>query len=138
VFCLRHHCYLGIGADGCFAVLAGVGEERLVALDAEWLLVAQNVAVTGQVEVAVEAGEHRCIRPFHHVADLRLQSPMFDVDLQSPLRPPHLLLCAATDVKHAAYEINPNTISLLSTAKQINVGGRNISEIAPRAATDHA
>jgi len=53
---------LGIGADGRLAVLAGVGEERLVALDAERLLVAQDVSVAGQVEVAVEAGEHGRVR----------------------------------------------------------------------------
>jgi len=49
---------LGIGADRRLAVLAGVGEQRLVALDAERFLIAQDVAVTGQVEVAVETGEH--------------------------------------------------------------------------------
>ena len=53
---------LGIGADGRLAVLAGVGEQRLVALDAERFLVAQDVAVAGQVQVAVEAREHRRVR----------------------------------------------------------------------------
>jgi len=50
---------LGVGADGGLAGLAAVGEQRLVALDAEGLLVAQDVAVAGEVQRAVEAGEHR-------------------------------------------------------------------------------
>ena len=69
---------LGIGADGRLAVLAGVGEERLVALDAERLLVAQYVAVAGQVEVAVEAGEHGRVR-LHRVRTLRHRPPTADV-----------------------------------------------------------
>jgi len=59
---------LGICADWRLAVLAGVGEERLVALNAERLLVSQNVAISGQVEVAVETGEDRRVR-LHDVTD---------------------------------------------------------------------
>lgn len=59
---------LGIGADWRLAVLAGVGEERLVALNAERLLVSQDVAVSGQVEVAVETGEDGRVR-LHDVTD---------------------------------------------------------------------
>lgn len=53
---------LGIGADGRLAVLAGVGEQRLVALDAERLLVAKDVAVSGQVQVTVETREDGRVR----------------------------------------------------------------------------
>ena len=49
--------YLRVGADGRLALLAGVGEEVLVALDAVGVFLAQDVAVSGQREVAVEAAE---------------------------------------------------------------------------------
>lgn len=50
---------LEVGADDLLAFLAPVGEQRLVALDAEWLLVAQNVAEPSQIQRAVEARQRR-------------------------------------------------------------------------------
>ena len=49
--------YLGVGSDGHLALLAGVGEEVLVALDAERVVVTQDVPVAGQRQVAVPARE---------------------------------------------------------------------------------
>jgi len=50
---------LEVGADDLLAFLAPVGEQLLVALDAERLLVAQNVAEPGEIQRAVEAGQRR-------------------------------------------------------------------------------
>ena len=49
--------YFRVGADGRLALLAGVGEEVFVALDAVGVFLAQDVAVSRQREVAVEAAE---------------------------------------------------------------------------------
>jgi len=46
---------LRVGSNGGLAVFTAVGKQRLVALDAEGLLIAQDVAIASQVEVAVEA-----------------------------------------------------------------------------------
>eukprot|EP00914_Ancora_sagittata_P032073 GHVO01064998.1.p2 GENE.GHVO01064998.1~~GHVO01064998.1.p2 ORF type:complete len:197 (+),score=18.25 GHVO01064998.1:1064-1654(+) len=48
---------LGVGANRSLAFFARVGEEALVALDAVRMLLAQDVPVSGQVQVAVEATE---------------------------------------------------------------------------------
>lgn len=49
--------YLGVDADDAVAVVAVVGEDGLVALDAVRMLVAQNVALPGQRLVALPATE---------------------------------------------------------------------------------
>ena len=54
--------YLGVSADGRLAVLARVGEQRLVTLDAERLLVSEDVPVARQVQVTVETSEHGRVR----------------------------------------------------------------------------
>lgn len=46
---------LGVGTDGHLALLTGVGEEVLIAFDAEGVVVAQDVAMAGQRQVAVPA-----------------------------------------------------------------------------------
>lgn len=48
---------LGVGADGRLAVLAAVGKQVLVALDAVRVLLTQDVAVTCQVQVTVPAAK---------------------------------------------------------------------------------
>lgn len=48
---------LEVGADDLLAFLATVGEQLFVTLDTERFLVPQNVAVTGQIQCAVEAGQ---------------------------------------------------------------------------------
>lgn len=53
---------LGVSADGRLAVLARVGEQRLVTLDAERLLVSEDVPVARQVQVTVETSEHGRVR----------------------------------------------------------------------------
>ena len=49
--------YLGVDADGLAALLAGVGEDGLVALDAVGMVVAEHVALAGQRLVALPAAE---------------------------------------------------------------------------------
>lgn len=49
---------LRVGSYGSLARLAGISEQRLVALDAERLLITEYVAVPGEVEGTVEAREH--------------------------------------------------------------------------------
>ena len=49
--------HLGVGADWRLALLTGVGEQVLVALDAVGVLLAQDVAMSRQRHVAVEAAE---------------------------------------------------------------------------------
>jgi len=46
---------LGISSNGSLALLAAVGEEVLIALDAVGVLLTQDVPVTGEVEVTVPA-----------------------------------------------------------------------------------
>lgn len=48
---------LGVGSNGCLAVFTAVSEQVLVALDAVGVFLAQDVAVTCQVEVTVPATE---------------------------------------------------------------------------------
>jgi hypothetical protein len=58
---------LRIGSDRSLAVFALIGEERLVAFDAEWFLVPQNVSVPDQIQVAVETCENsRCTVRLSH------------------------------------------------------------------------
>jgi len=107
----RRDVNLGIGADRRLAVLAGVGEQRLVALDAERLLVAQNVAVAGQVEIAVETGEHRRVLLHDHLvlscpvlprSTSPEKRPLPDADhhhLQSPPQPDHSPVSPALHVR---------------------------------------
>jgi hypothetical protein len=49
--------YLGVNADGLVALLALVGENGLVALDAVRVVVAQDVAVAGEGLIALPAAE---------------------------------------------------------------------------------
>lgn len=62
---------LRIGADWCPAVFAGVSKQRLVTLDAERLLISQDVTISCQVEITVETGEKRriCCRLSHLVIE---------------------------------------------------------------------
>lgn len=48
---------LGISSNGFLAFLASIGKEVFITLDAERVLLAQDVAVPGQRQVAVPAGE---------------------------------------------------------------------------------
>lgn len=49
--------YLGVDADGLAALLAGVGEDGLVAGHAVRMLIPQDVALPGQALVALPAAE---------------------------------------------------------------------------------
>lgn len=49
--------YLRVDPDDTIAVVASVGEDRLVALDAVRMLVAQNVALSSQRLVALPAAK---------------------------------------------------------------------------------
>lgn len=49
--------YFGVGSNDCLAFLADMSEQRLVALDAVWLLIGLDVALSGEAEVALEAGK---------------------------------------------------------------------------------
>ena len=96
----RYYHYLGIGANRCLAVLTSIGKQGLVALDAERLFIAQNVAISGQVEVAVETGEHRRVR-LHDVTDLRLEPPTLGADLaSSPSASPALRANTKRKIRH--------------------------------------
>lgn len=53
----RGWVYLRVDADDAVAVVAVVGEDRLVALDAVRMLVAQNVALPSQRLVALPAAK---------------------------------------------------------------------------------
>jgi len=59
---------LEIGADRLLALLALVGEQVLVARYAERLVVSQDVAMSGQIQRAVEARQHTdaLYRRLHH------------------------------------------------------------------------
>jgi len=50
---------LVVGSNWPFAVFALVGKQRLVAFDAEWLFISQDVAISGQVERTVETAQAR-------------------------------------------------------------------------------
>ena len=63
VFCLG---YLGIDADDAATSVAGVGEDRLVALDAVRMLVAQHIALACQRFVALPAAEVAQVPIFRH------------------------------------------------------------------------
>jgi len=49
--------YLGVDSDGLAALLTGVGEDRLVALYAVRVVVAKNIALSGEGLVALPAAE---------------------------------------------------------------------------------
>lgn len=59
---------LGIRSNGFLALLAGVGKQVLIALDAEGVLLAQDVSVPGETQVAVPAGEVRGVEVLLHRA----------------------------------------------------------------------
>jgi len=59
---------LGISSNGFLALLAGVGKQVLIALDAEGVFLAQDVSVPGQTQVAVPAGEVRGVKVLLHGA----------------------------------------------------------------------
>lgn len=48
---------LGVSANGRLAVLTAVGKEVFIAFDAEWMFVPQDVAMSGERQVAVPAAE---------------------------------------------------------------------------------
>ena len=58
--------YLGIDADDAAAVVARVGEDGLVALDAVGMLVAQDVALARQRFIALPAAEVSQVPIFRH------------------------------------------------------------------------
>ena len=49
---------LEIGSDRLLALLAFVGEQVLIAPDAERLVVSQDVAMSGEIQRTVEARQH--------------------------------------------------------------------------------
>ena len=49
--------YLGVDADGTVAIVARVGEQRFVALDAVGMLITQDVTLARQRLVALPAAE---------------------------------------------------------------------------------
>jgi len=49
--------YLGVDADGFVALLALVGEDGLVALDAVRVVIAQDVAMSGERFITLPAAE---------------------------------------------------------------------------------
>jgi len=56
---------LEVGSNHLLAFLAAVGEQLFVTLDAEGLLVAEDVPEAGQIEGAVEAGERPTAADIH-------------------------------------------------------------------------
>lgn len=67
---------LGVGADGCLAGLAAIGEERLVTLDAEGFLITEDVTIPGEVQGTIKAREHRSRVLHRHLSELLLH-PLF-------------------------------------------------------------
>lgn len=58
--------YLGINPDSFVALLANVGEHRLVTLDAVWMFIAQNVSLAGQAVVAIPTAKVRRVPVLGH------------------------------------------------------------------------
>jgi hypothetical protein len=57
---------LRVATNRRLALFARIGEQRLVTFDAEWFLVAQDVPVAGQIQVAIEARKYgRITSAFH-------------------------------------------------------------------------
>ena len=54
---INHITHLGIGSNGSFAVFTGISKEILIALDAVGMLFTQDVTMTRQGHVTVEAAE---------------------------------------------------------------------------------
>lgn len=52
---------LRVSSNRSFTVFARVSEQRLVTFDTEWLLIPKYVSIASQVEVTVEASEHRWV-----------------------------------------------------------------------------
>ena len=76
--------YLEVGSYCLLAFLALVGEQIFVALDTERLVIAQDVAMSGQIQRTVEACQHIgdfCSRRRLHHSPLQTQSINLHVGL---------------------------------------------------------
>lgn len=60
------HSHLGVDSNDLAAILAGVGEHRLVALDAVRVVILEDVALAGQAVIALPAAEVARMPVFGH------------------------------------------------------------------------
>jgi hypothetical protein len=77
---------LGVSANGRLALFASVGEEVLIALDAVRMLLAQDVPVPSEVQVAVEAAEVPAMPVLVHGAGVfaRKDQPCISANIVRP------------------------------------------------------
>lgn len=81
-----------VNADGFVAILAGVGEVALVALDAKGFVLLEHIALAGQVRVAVAAEKVVDVETLVHrlevlVGENQLHGPFFQRRPQRVQRP---------------------------------------------------